>query len=254
MFKMKTEDFSFDEDVNCPGQYSVKCPSGGWIQPGVSMVPVGFSIVSSTLSVIGALLTITPFVLWKDVRTGIRRIVTFLAVADLLTALSYLMGTINYIVYQHKSKNEVTESCMRFSTVCQIQSFLSCWFSMSSFLWTAILALYLYRKISNGDVGKIDQCFPLTHVISWGVPIVLVFPLLCIDYLGFSVFAAGGWCFVKGDHPITSHSVNARFHLGLKTVITILIGGKALEVSTYIWVMILFCKIYYVIHKVSFID
>ena len=219
------------------------------------MVPVGFSIVSTTLSVVGAILTIIPYLLWKDVRTGIRRIITFLAVADLFTALSYLMGTSNLIVYRYRadSDSDSLQPCQQFNTVCQIQSFLSCWFSVSSFLWTAVLALYLYNKINHGDISKINKWFPLIHVITWGLPMVMIFPLLAAGYLGFSVFAAGGWCFVKPAHTLKSSSSYRQFHLSMETILTILAGGKAIEISTYIWVMVLFCRIFYKIHKVCVI-
>ena len=250
LFSISSET-KLDEEAECPGRYTGEgtCPDN-WVQPLFGMVPVGFSIVSTILSMFGALLTIVPYIAWKDVRTGIRRIITFLAVADLFTASSYLMGTLNYVIYHHGDKS--VQSCQHFYTVCQIQSFLSCWFSVSSFLWTAILALYLYSKISHGDVTKMNKWFPVTHVISWGLPIVMIFPLLAAGYLGFSVFAAGGWCFVKAGHKLSSHSTHRQFHLTIKTVFTILVGGKAVETFTYVWVMVLFCKIYYRIHKVCY--
>lgn len=248
-FLNTTGDFDPNEIVDCPGKYkSWNCPED-WRVPSFGMVPIGVSMTSCILSVLGAFLTIIPYILWKDLRTGIRRIITFLAVADLLTAISYLMGTINWLSYSYTNEDQ-THSCQHFYTVCEIQSFLSCWFSMSSFLWTAILALYLYCKIKFGDVSKIDRMFPIIHVISWGLPIILVFPLLATGYLGYSAFAAGGWCFVKADNYHNIHRVSNNYKMSFTTVIIILVGGKALEISIYVWVLVLFCGIYRVIHKV----
>ena len=249
--------FSLEEEANCPWEIldSINCPpDDGWVKPDFGNVPIGFSMVSSTMSAVGALLTIIPYVIWKDLRTVIRRIITFLAIADFLTALSYLMGTINYITHNYKQSQSGSAvdlvACKQFYTICQIQSFLSCWFSVSSFLWTGILTLYLYCKISNGNnISRLNQCYPLAHIVSWGLPMALTFPLLVIGYLGYSMFAAGGWCFVNADHSIHS-DVNSKFKLSPKAIVTILVGGKAIEIFTYIWVMVLFCKIYHKIHKV----
>ncbi len=241
--------FNLEEEADCPGKFIINCPSDEWMKPDFGFVPIGFSMVSSTMSAVGALLTIIPYLIWKDLRTVIRRIITFLAIADFLTALSYLMGTINYITYRQSfNAGSGVEACKRFYTICQIQSFLSCWFSVSSFLWTGILALYLYCKISNGNIGRLNQCYPLAHIVSWGLPMALTFPLLVIGYLGYSMFAAGGWCFVNADHSVHS-LVHSKYKLSLKAIITILVGGKAIEIFTYIWVMVLFCKIYHKIHK-----
>ena len=237
-----------DEEAQCPGTYGRKCSSQDWIIPDFGMTHVGFSMVSCTLSVVGSLLTIAPYTLWKDVRTGMRRIITFLAVADFFTASSYLMGSLNYIVYEH-SREDTDISCRRFYSVCQIQSFISSWASVSSFLWTTLFALYLYFNISKGDTKQMDRYFPLYHMITWGVPFLFMFPLLVNGDLGYSVFATGGWCFVKGDKA-AAHSPYRQYHLSFETIIAILLGGKAIEIFTYVWITLLFCIMYYKIHKV----
>lgn len=254
IFLNRTGDFDPSDVADCPGRYtSWDCPEK-WRFPLFGMAPIGVAMTSSILSVLGATLTIIPYLLWKDVRTGVRRIITFLALSDLLTATSYLMGSINYLSYTYTKDDDKDgiQPCQRFYTVCEIQSFLSCWFSMSSFLWTAILALYLYRKIKCNDVSRMDRWFPIMHVISWGLPIILVFPLLATGYLGYSTFAAGGWCFVKADNYQNTHTTSNNFKMSLTTIVVILVGGKALEISIYVWVLVLFYGIYHIIHKVSF--
>ena len=240
---------SSDEYANCPGIYEGKyCMYDGWIKPEFNNIPMIFSMISCSLSVIGSLLMILPYVLWKDLRTGVRAIVTFLAIADLFTALGYIMGSCNKIMYTKHRKDSEIKACHEFDTVCQIQAYISSWSSLSSFWWTAILAFYLYWTIAKGDTQKVNRYFPLYHILAWSSPLLVMFPLLATHSLGYSIFAASGWCFIRGDKT-NGYSAYTDFHLSSKTILLILVGGKAFEIATYFWVVILYSMIYCKIHK-----
>ena len=49
-------------------------------------------IVSAVLSIIGSLLIISTYVLWKDLRTTTRRLLVYLSACDFVTALFNLIG------------------------------------------------------------------------------------------------------------------------------------------------------------------
>ena len=239
--------------ADCPGSYGDdNCQHDNWVKPNFGFTPVVFSLISCSASVIGSVLTIMPYLLWKDIRTGIRAIITFLALADLITASSYIMASINYITY-YKEINTADEdtkvrACTKFDEVCQIQAYISSWSSLSSFWWTCILALYIYWTIEKGDLTKVNKVFPLYHVLSWGSPVLVMFPLLLTGSLGYSLFAAGGWCFIRG-HRNVGYSSYQDFSLTFTTIVKIFAGGKAFEISTYIWVIVLYTMIHCSIRK-----
>ena len=209
--------------------------------------PAIAAIVSCSLSILGSFITILPYILWKDTRTGIRRIITFLAVADFFTACSYIMGNINYYVF-HSKRLEIgnNHACIHFDEICQIQSYISSWASYSSFWWTSILALYLYWTVVKGDIKRGEKYFPLYHVLSWGSPILVMLPLLVTGSLGYSFVAAGGWCFIRGSQISDSQDYT---NLNITEVLMILAGGKAFEIGTYVWVLLLYGGIHCNIRK-----
>ena len=213
--------------------------------------PAITSFISCGLSLFGSLITVLPYVLWKDTRTGIRRIITFLAVADFFTAASYIMGNVNFYVYMKKSKTAgIKTACGSFDEVCEIQSYVSSWASYSSFWWTSILALYLYWTVVKGDIKRGERYFPLYHVLSWGSPMLAMVPLLVTNSLGYSYVAAGGWCFIRGSR-FDSSLQNAR--LSIMDVVKILAGGKAFEIGTYAWVLLMYGAIHWNIRKKVYI-
>lgn len=232
---------------DCPGSYVHKCSNDSQYRlPDFGKGPLAVSLVSCSLSVVGSIITILPYLLWKDVRTGLRRVITYLAIADFFTASGYIMASINYIVYNRKtnhmkSSNSKGEPCTRFDEVCQIQAYISSWSSYSMFWWTLLLALFFYWAVVKGGTKKVEKYFPLYHVLSWGSPILVMFPLLATGSLGYSLFAAGGWCFIGGDSEVeTTTSSFAKYSLSFPNILKILAGGKAFEIFTYVWIIAMY--------------
>ena len=233
-----------EETADCPGAYGHEnCADPHRHKAEFGMTPVYFSLLSCTASMVGSVLMIIPYILWKDIRSGLRTIVTYLAIADFFTAFGYTIASFNYMHYQNEKENHYSEACRIFSSVCQIQAYISSWASLSSFWWTAILAYYLYSTITKGSTNVLNKWFPFFHVLAWGSPILVMLPLLCTGSLGYSLFSAGGWCFISGDRDV-GHIRYYNYDLSLLTIIKILAGGKAVEIATYVWVIVLYGMIY----------
>ena len=185
------------------------CAMPGWREPDLGFNSVYISTVSCSASCVGSGLIVLTYLLWKDIRTGLRKIVTFLAIADFFTAAGYLLGNANYVHYNRHVTQDEVGACYLFDTVCQIQAFVTSWSSLSSFIWTAILAVYLYWALVKGDPKSPGEYFVLYHVLSWGSPLLVMLPLLCTGSLGYSPFASGGWCFIATP---TDHSTGKWWH------------------------------------------
>lgn len=243
-----------DTLADCPEWQGMGSCTEGRHQPDFGDVPTALSLCSCIASMFGSILVVIPFLLWRDVRSGLRRIVTYLAIADFFTAAGYTLASFNYIRYKHHIKvDEYISACKTFSIICQIQAYISSWASLSSFWWTAILALYLYKTVTKGHMNALNKWFPLFHVLAWGSPMIVMLPLLCTGSLGYSLFSAGGWCFISNqrntmDHPF--HPSYQDYHSSLVTVIKILAGGKFVEISTYVWVITLYGMMHLNLRKV----
>lgn len=236
---------------DCPDSYGdSSCYGADYKKPIFGYLPVAVSLFSCSLSVLGSIITILPYILWEDVRkSGIRRTITYLAIADLFTASGYIMASINYLVYQ-RNKDSHPNACRNFDYVCQVQAYIASSASYCSFWWTSILALFFYWTVVKGDTKKGDKYFPLYHILSWGSPILVMLPLLATSSLGYSLFSAGGWCFIKGQSEIDYNTgVFSGYSLDYLTVIKTLAGGKAFEITTYIWVIVFYVLIQYNIRK-----
>lgn len=200
----------------CPAKF--ECV-GNLTSYGFGLVPSIVSIASSTLSCVGALIILSQRALAVIIgnrsssRPGILRlrhgpldIVAMWAVAELITAVSYIAAGVNFIAaFNTAASNEAKNQCPEvFRTVCEIQSFVTTWFSTSANLWTCIFAVhYLILPFADGVfIPRI--CFnilnmPLYNCIAWITPLVMALPLLVTGKLGFSYYGAANWCFIEGS-------------------------------------------------------
>ena len=218
----------------------------GYVATVQDIGPSIVAILSCTLSILGSLLIIYTYVRWKDLRTGSRSIITFLAIADLVTAAGYIIGSVNYIY--HFGETEDTQPCAVFNTVCQIQSFVTSTSSLCSFAWTSILAFYLYTVIVKEKVNLVTRLIPLYHLIAWLLPLIITLPLLITGRLGYAPYAASNWCFIKDLLP-NGNWLYLCGRLNYKVTVLVLLGGKAWEIFTYILVIVLYTAMKWHMHK-----
>ena len=200
--------------------------------------PAIVSIISSTLSCLGSLLIVYTYLRWKDIRTGSRSIITFLAIADFFTAFGYVVGSSNYLANLQSDPGFDTPTCSPvFTIICQIQSYLTSWSSISSFVWTTGFALYLFLTLVHSRIYLALRLIPWFHIAAWGLPIAIILPLLVTGHLGFSPYAVSTWCFIAEPQ---SHSLDS---FPLKEIGFILVGGKLWELLTYAIIIILYTAI-----------
>ena len=86
------------EGPYCPQSYNCSHVNDS-VSFDVGRTPSYVAIVSSSLSCLGPFLIFATFLLLKDMRTGAQKIITFLAIADLISAAGYIFGSINFLVH-----------------------------------------------------------------------------------------------------------------------------------------------------------
>lgn len=233
-FKMTNGTCPWPQNSSCLPPYSVQFDTG--------MAPSYVAIVSCSLSCLGSILIILTFFILKDMRTGSQKIITLLAIADLISAVGYIIGSANYMHYHGGN-------CGTFTKVCIGQAAVTTYSSLVSFLWTVILAFYFFIIIVFKRVKVASRLMILFNIIAWGSPLFIVIPLLAGKKLGYAHFAASNWCFVKDDRILTQSDSLTKHWV---TTLLILVAGKFWEILSYFVVTCLYVFITVVIGKVSF--
>ncbi len=236
---MKTWNATCPRSFNCNG--TAESGSVDLVSFDIGVSPSYVSLVSCTLSCLGSLLILLTFCLLKDLRTTTQKIITFLAVADLISAIGYILGSVNFLTHFEKRDSS---DCDVFLILCKTQATITSWSSLVSFCWTVILAFHFFLIIVFRRFQFAGKLVPVYNIIAWGVPLVIIVPLLVTDKLGYAPYAASNWCYVK-DYD---------YH-GLKqdgvTVALILVAGKGWEFISYASVTVLYLVIFCHIHHVS---
>ena len=199
--------------------------------------PSYVAIASSGLSCLGSFLVIATFLLLKDMRTGAQKIITFLAIADLISAAGYIFGSINFLVHFNQTNSH---SCQVFRGLCRAQASITSWSSLCSFCWTLILAFYFYMVIVYNRKALASRLLPLYHIIAWIAPLFVIVPLTVLNKLGYARYAASNWCFVAD--PINTSNFTTLIS-NPETIVFIFVAGKLWEILTYIGVILIYALI-----------
>ena len=187
-----------EKDLYCYEKVPV-CKTPSLSEFGLGPAPCYVGIVSYTLSCLASILIIFLYIAWKDLRdNGAHSIITFIAISDFFTAFAYMIGSVNLLAYTYNRHllKPSWHHCSIFKIVCEIHSYIVTWGTVSSYIWTVILSFYFYFGIAyNHNLMK--KLMPLYHILAWGAPIVVVFPLLYLKKLAYAPFVSGIWCYMK---------------------------------------------------------
>ena len=229
----------YDCPAAAPHNRSYICPNGSLIEA----APTYCSIVSCSLSILGSLLIFVAFFTLKGIRNVAQKIITLLALADFFTATGYLMADWNFL-----ANSKGMEHCNRFSTVCEIQSFVTSWSSICSFGWTCALALHFYLILSSTRKRFLASLVVWENLVIWAFPLLIVVPLLVTKRLGYSPYATSNWCFIR-NLVKSNYKNGAEDGLDKEEIALILIGGKLWEILSYFFVVVTYTMTYWKFRK-----
>lgn len=226
-------------DPLCPG--IIDCSAHkDLISFDLGRTPSYISISSSTLSCLGSILIFFAYFTLKDIRTGAQKVITLLAVADFFTAFGYIVGSINFIThFNHTSSSD----CEIFKDLCEIQSFVTTWSTMSSYCWTCILAFYFFLILVFNKSTLAARLIPLYNIFAWIGPLLIVLPLLLTRNLGYAPYVASNWCYIRDESYDLRHDPRA--------ISLLFVGGKFWEILSYLIVIVLYVWMKIFLSKVS---
>ncbi len=228
---------------NCPySDLPLQCHNETSV--GVGHTPTYVSIVSCTLSILGSLLIFVAYFALKGIRNVAQKIITLLALADFFTALGYLMADWNFL-----ANGSTMDRCATFSSVCEVQSFVTTWSTMCSFGWTCALALHFYLLLSGKRKKLLSSLLVTQNVVIWTFPLLIVLPLLATNRLGYSRYATANWCFIRNLASPKYIDKDRDDGVDKEEVGLILVGGKFWEILSYFFVVIVYAMTIWKFHK-----
>ncbi len=197
---------SSSEPGHCPTSYNCSAQNQSLSSFSVGSVPCYIGICSDLISCISSFVIILIYFLWKDIReVTSQAIVTFIAMADLITAATYMTGSVNLLVFDTSQKQLNSHDCAIFETVCTIESYFVTCSTMCSYFWTMILGVHLFLIVVCNKANLANKLLPLYHIVAWGLPILIAFPLLLFDKLMFAPFVTGVWCYIELNHDTSTY-------------------------------------------------
>ena len=144
-----------------------------------------------------------------------------------------MIGSSNFIVAFDSKDNT---RCAIFTSICEIQSFITTWSTMSSYCWTCILAFYFFLVLVYQKGKLAARLIPLYNIIAWLGPLCIAVPMLVFGKLGYAPYVTSNWCYIKDDNgdPLTKKPF---------VILYILLGGNFWQVISYIVVLVLYIRI-----------
>ena len=218
----------------CPDTFYCKDGSHSYsaIKPALLTLPAYVGLVSSLLSFLGAAIILSAYCAIKDLRKETAQIiVTLLALADLLTALASILGSVLFIAYEYahgstssQDQSEDNRACYVFDTICQIQSFIGFCGYMSSMLWTSMLAIHFSLVVMyNHSRRWNNKLLPLYNIISWCVPLTIALLLLVFGLLGFTPTLRSS-CFIAVSYEIVLQYSEVWWILEVFSIAVMIVG------------------------------
>jgi hypothetical protein len=137
-----------------------------------SVIYIGM-MVSLGLSALGSIFVGAVYLYFTDIRSFAFKLVFYLSLMDLCHAIGFSIPPGK-------------------SVLCQIQAAVTSYFSLSSVLWTGVIALTLYLAVMKDkrDVERLELRFIL---FANGLPFLALIPPLAQQQYGL----AQGWCWIK---------------------------------------------------------
>ena len=146
--------------------------------------------ITCTISIIGCLLIITTYALYKDIRSPSRHIIVCIGISDMFLSIANIYASIF-----------VDPEDPNFQIKCQIQSFIGTTSVMSSFMWTMMLAIFLFISLDRENPLLATRLIhPWFHLLSWLLPLAINLLAIFLGKLGYNDDkAAAGWCWIRVD-------------------------------------------------------
>ncbi|KXJ24358.1 G-protein coupled receptor 157 [Exaiptasia diaphana] len=177
------------------------------------------STVAGSLSIFGTIMIFITFALWKDMRTTSRKILVFISIGDLFTAMVNVSGV------SMSSTTGILDM-----TFCKIQSFVNIAAILSSFFWTVYLSIFLYLSLCGLRREREKKVMFVFHVTAWGIPLIVALSAASVGNAFGQTSISDGWCWI-------SRNLSSNLLL-----FWMFFAGKGWEILSYLAITIFYIK------------
>ena len=222
----------------CPRRFNCSSPE---VSFDIGTSPSYVSLVSGILACAGSFLLVGIYVVFKDLKKSTaQNIITQLALADLANAVGMIAGAINFLLHFDSGEIDGSKGCQTFETVCILQSYVTQWAGVTSYIWMSLLAVFLTLRYICSDRGTrwFVKMMPLLTVISWIFPLLFLLPMLSLRKLGYSRYGASNWCYIRDSDY--GYSLKREWH----TTVLIIVADWLWQILSILVVIISFTAIY----------
>lgn len=150
--------------------------------------------VTCIMSILGSFLIIFSYILFKDIRTKARLILFHLSLTDLGVGVSNFVGDVVKFDRFYTSNQTVRTPDPVPKFFCEAQAFCALYFTISSILWTCILAFYMYFLVLEKGHSFVRLYMYGSYVICYGIPLLVCVWMVTDKRLGYAPYNASGWC------------------------------------------------------------
>ncbi|XP_045161541.2 G-protein coupled receptor 157-like [Mercenaria mercenaria] len=183
---------------------------------------LSLTLLSCSLSIFGSFVIIITYLNLQQIQNFTRKLLLSLTVADLLTAVGNLIGSVRYFALRSKANG--CELVQVSDSVCIVQSFITTFSSMASFFWTTVIALHIYMQIARESPGMRTGLMLLGYqVMCWGIPGIITVTALSLEVLGSDdSVGTGSWCWIRAE--VNDHA----------QIVWMIMSGKGWEILCYV--------------------
>lgn len=152
--------------------------------------------IGASLSILGAFAIFISFAKLPEIRNFTRRLLTYLTIADFLSAVGYLVGLARYAAIVQRANSPPGRD-----KLCIAQSFSIIYTNLASYLWTMVIAFHIFTSYmckTDATSRRLPHVF--YHITCWGIPAIVAITALSCDKLGEdNSITPTPWCFLSGD-------------------------------------------------------
>ena len=160
------------------------------IEPGFILAVKITAGTTCILSILGSCLIIFSYVVLVDLRTAARQLLVNLSIADIIVTLSHLIGLFVNFERFIPHYNPETWNSSTIDPVCISQAAFTLFGSISSFLWSMAIALYLIMLTTCKRPNLMKKItLPVLYIVCWGIPAIMIIPNAVKHYFGFALAA-----------------------------------------------------------------
>lgn len=150
--------------------------------------------ITCVLSILGSFLIIASYILFKDIRTRARLILFHLSLMDLGVGMANLVGDAVRFERFYVRNSTLVDPAYVPKIFCEGQAFFAEFCTISSILWTCILAVYMYFLAVEKNSSFMRIFIQSSHLICYGIPLMVTVWTLATKRLGYAPYNSSGWC------------------------------------------------------------